>query len=232
VQDISVTRGMPSADAAECTSPTRCAPQRSMSSPDMSRFKFRLTSCKPPIHPESTSKLLRQQSAAEHLLQTADDSAVLKTTTDRHCDQERMFHQLDQKLTLRAPQQQPLSPSQNLRSPPFPSCASMLNFFANLGPPQVALVATAVAATSGNAVVNRQDIEGVAHDELHVMVDNSNSGELCSPSTPIRREDSLPVREQEEQAAAEGMFAAMYEQTNVLLRNLHFERLNRRATPA
>lgn len=108
----------------------------------------------------------------------------------------------------------------------------MLNFFANLGPLQVALVATAVAATSGNAVVNRQDIEGVAHDELHVMVDNSNSGELCSPSTPIRREDSLPVREQEEQAAAEGMFAAMYEQTNILLRNLHFERLNRRATPA
>jgi len=140
-----------------------------------------------------------------------------------------MFHQLDQKLTLRAPQQQPLSPSQNLRSPPFPSCASMLNSFA-LGPPQVALAATAVAATSGNAVVNGQNIENMAQDELHVMVDNSNSGELCSPSTPIRREDSLPVREQEEQAAAEVMFAAMYEQTNILLRNLHFERLNRRVT--
>ncbi|KAL0027289.1 hypothetical protein WJX77_010505 [Trebouxia sp. C0004] len=231
-QDISVTWDIPSADAAESASPTRYAPHRSMSSPDMSRFKFRLTSCKPPIHPESTSKLLRQQSAAEHQLQTADDSAVLKSTTDRHCDQERLFHQLDQKLTLHAPQQQPLSPSQNQRSPPFPSCASMLTSFANLGPPQVA---TAVAATSGNAVVNGQDIEcmeGMAHDELHVMVDNSNSGELCSPSTPIRREDSLPVREQKEQAAAEVMFAAMYEQTNILLRNLHFERLNRRATSA
>lgn len=232
VQDSPVTWGMPSAEAAESMSPTRCAPQRSMSSPDMSRFKFRLTSCKPPIHPESASKLLRQQSAAEHLLQTVDDSAVLKTTTDRHCEQERLFHQLDQKLTLHAPQRQPLSPSQNQRSPPFPSCASMLTSFATPGPPQVALVATAVAATFGNAVVDGQDVEGMAHDELHVMVDNSNSGELCSPSTPIRREDSVPVREQEEQAAAEVMFAAMYEQTNILLRNLHFERLNRRATSA
>lgn len=225
VQEIPVSWGMPSAEAAESTSPTRCAPQRSISSPDMSRFKFRLTSCKPPVHPESTSKLLRQQSAAEHLLQTADDSAVLKTTTDRHCEQERLFHQLDQKLTLHAPQQQPLSPSQNQRSPPFPSCASMLSSFANPDPPQVALAATAVAAKSCSAVVSGQNI-----DELHVMVDNSNSGELCSPSTPIRREDSLPVREQEEQAAAEVMFAAMYEQTNSLLRNLHFERLNRRVT--
>ncbi|DBB11963.1 TPA: hypothetical protein ACH3X3_006091 [Trebouxia sp. C0006] len=198
----------------------------------MSRFKFRLTSCKPPIHPESTSKLLRQQSVAEHLLQTADDSAILKNTTDRHCDQERLFHQLDQKLTLHAPQQQPLSPSQSQRSPPFPSCASMLSSFATPGSPHVALAATAVAATFGNAVVSGQGTEGMAHEELHVMVDNSNSGELCSPSTPIRREDSLPVREQEEQAAAEVTFAAMYEQTNILLRNLHFERLHRRATPA
>ncbi len=106
----------------------------------------------------------------------------------------------------------------------------MLSSLATPGPPQVALAATAVAATSSNIVVNGQDIEGMAHDGLHVMVDNSNSGELCSPSTPIRREDSLPVREQEEQAVAEIMFAAMYEQTNILLRNLHFERLNRRAT--
>ena len=108
----------------------------------------------------------------------------------------------------------------------------MLTRVANLGPFEAAPVATAVAATHGNAdaIFNEQAVEEMLHDQLHVAVENSSSGDLCSPSTPIRREDSLPARGQEEQAAAEGLFAAMYEQTNVLLRNLHFERLNRRAS--
>ena len=59
---------------------------------------------------------------------------------------------------------------------------------------------------------------------------SSTSSESCQPSTPTREEDSPLTRDQQAQAVAENVFAAMYEQANVLLRNLHFERLNRRAT--
>lgn len=66
----------------------------------------------------------------------------------------------------------------------------------------------------------------------HAIEDgDSTCSESCQPSTPIRGEDSPPTREQD-QALADNVFAAMYEQANVLLRNLHFERLNRRATSA
>ncbi len=117
-----------------------------------------------------------------------------------------------------------------------PGCTvSMLSLVANFGLPQAEVDATAVEGSHDNvapAVTSQDDDMDMAHDQLHVGVDHDSSGELCQPSTPIRREDSLPVRVQEEQAVAESLFAAMYEQTNVLLRNLHFERLNRRATSA
>lgn len=110
----------------------------------------------------------------------------------------------------------------------------MLSLVANLGPFQTRAGGTAISMSHGigSEAVNMQDAAPMTHDQLHIVVDSSNSGELYQPSTPIRREDSPPVRSLEEHAVEESLFAAMYEQTNVLLRNLHFERLNRRATSA
>lgn len=220
--------------------PLRAPPQRSLSSPDMSRFKFRLTSSKPPVHPVSSRALLKQQSAvlAEELQDKADNHAVLKNTNDRHSDQERLFHQLDQKLTLHAPQHHPLSPTHSQRSPPFPASISVLSLVS-----KVELIRTPECSQAApcsqehpkaNASLGTPSGCPVVDIKQHVSEDHegSSSSDLYQPSTPIRREDSLPTRDQPEHTTAENLFAAMYEQTNVLLRNLHFERLSRRATSA
>ena len=199
------------------------SPQRSMSSPDMSRFKFRLTSCKPPVHPESSGKMLRQQSMTEELLPAADVEMSAKSHCERHCNQERLFHQLDQKLTLHATQQ----PAQPTRDQHPLAAVSM---------PSPAVGSSQSGASAANLAV--ETAVGLANAgarspaPLPLAVESSSSDELYQPTTPIRREDSLPTPQEEEHANNESLFAAIYEQTNVLLRNLHFERLGRRATSA
>ncbi|KAL3151661.1 hypothetical protein ABBQ38_012649 [Trebouxia sp. C0009 RCD-2024] len=219
---------------------SRGPPQRSLSSPDMSRFKFRLTPNKPPVHPVSSRTPLRQKSAvlAADLQLTADSGVLLKTTSDRHSDQERLFHQLDRKLTLHAPQHQPHSPMQNQRSPPFPTSVSKLSFSPSAhSPTALESAQTPVLAREvpkANTGEGRQSMMPVTNRHLQAPQDDdgSISSESCQPSTPIRGEDTPPTRDQQEQVPAESVFAAIYEQANVLLRNLHFERLNRRATSA
>ena len=247
--------------------PKQTPPQRFLSSPDMSRFKFRLTSSKPPVHPVSSRTLFRQQSAAlADELQVASTKAVtLKNTHDRHSEQERLFHQLDRKLTLHAPQQQPLSPRHSRHVSPFPPLVMAASAAANTQAlqaatsPQVAdcvqqpSIASSSAATasfsaetascsagtasfsdgaasSAGKGISSAVISATTSLQASEEDDRKSSEELCQPSTPIRREDSLPTRNDQEQALAESVFAAMYEQTNMLLRNLHFERLSRRAT--
>lgn len=215
-------------------------PLRSLSSPDMSRFKFCLTPNKPPVHPVLTRSPLRQQSAfLAANLQPGDDNGVMfKSTSDRHNDQERLFHQLDRKLTLHAPKHQPQSPTQNQRSPPFPSSISLLSLSPNtqstraMGSAQAAALSREL--TKGDTCYDRQSNMPVIDKYLQAVDkdDSSTSSESCQPSTPIRSEDTLLTRDQQDKALAENVFAAMYEQANVLLRNLHFERLNRRATSA
>ena len=216
---------------------TQPSPQRSLSSPDMSKFKFRLTSSKPPVHPISSRTLFRQQSAvlADEVQVTTDSDVLLKKTSDRHSDQERLFHQLDQKLKLQAPQHLPLSPTHSQRSPPFPTSISV--FSLNSAQPCGAPASLqAVACLQGQSQASKDVANPSAATASIVPAsedgDGNSSGELCQPSTPIRREDSLPTRDEQQQALAESAFTAMYEQTNMLLRNLHFERLNRRATSA
>ena len=200
------------------------SPQRSMSSPDMSRFKFRLTSCKPPIHPESSGKLLRQQSMTEELLPAADVEMPAKSHCERHCDQERLFHQLDQKLTLHATQQ----PAQLMHDQHSLAAVGMPSPAAGSIQSGASTANTAVASAVGPAY----NAAARSLAPLPLTVESSSSDELYQPSTPIRREDSLLTPQEEEHANNESLFAAIYEQTNVLLRNLHFERLSRRATSA
>lgn len=202
----------------------------------MSKFKFRLTSSKPPVHPISFRPLFRQKSAvlADGAQATADNPIMLKKTSDRHNEQERLFHQLDQKLKLQAPQHLPLSPTHSQRSPPFPTSISALSLSsAQLCGAPASLPADAHLQAQDKA---NKDLGGPSTAPVPTVPasegDGNSSGELCQPSTPIRREDSLPTRDEQEQALAENAFSAMYEQTNLLLRNLHFERLNRRATSA
>lgn len=182
---------------------------------------------------------MRQQSAvlAADLQASGDSGVVFKKTSDRHSDQERLFHQLDSKLTLHAPKHQPQSPTQTQRSPPFPTGISMLSLSPKAGSPKATGSASAAAplreVTEADSGHGRQSKMPVMDRHTHATEDDDSSdcSESCQPSTPIRSEDSLLTREQD-QALAENVFAAMYEQANVLLRNLHFERLNRRATSA
>lgn len=218
---------------------SRGPPQRSLSSPDMSRFKFRLTPNKPPVHPVTSRTPLRQKSAvlAADLHLTADNDVMLKTVSDRHSDQERLFHQLDRELTLHAPQQQSQSAVQNQRSPPFPASISMLSLSPSANSPTTTGSAhTAILAREVRKAENVPDRQSNAITNRHLQAsdrdDSSTSSDLCQPSTPIRGEDTPPTRDQQDQAPPESVFAAIYEQANVLLRNLHFERLNRRATSA
>ena len=210
-------------DGTACvTSP----PRRSVSNPDMTRFKFRLTSSKPPVHPESVSKLLRQQILTEESLPTADSDMPAKSHCDRHCDQERLFHQLDKKLTLHAPR--PTISSGD--SPPICPSVSMLSLVDDhtqlqSGPLTATDAVISASVTSTNTVATASYL-------CQDAAESSSAGELYQPSTPIRREDSLPLHKQEDNTSEESLFAAIYEQTNVLLRNLHFERLSRRATTA
>ena len=216
---------------------SRGIPQRSLSSPDMSRFKFRLTPNKAPVHPVSSRTPLREQSAVLPA-NLQDNGVMLKKTSDRHNDQERLFHQLDRKLTLHAPKHQPQSPTQSQRSPPFPTSISMLSLSLKTESPRALENAQAAASlrevTKGDTGHGRQSKMPVMDSHLQAVEydDSSTSSESCQPSTPIRSEDTLLTTDQQDKALAEHVFAAMYEQANVLLRNLHFERLNRRATSA
>ena len=227
----------PGSPAAGCS---RGTPQRSLSSPDMSRFKFRLAPNKPPVHPVSSRTPLRQQSPllAANLQPGVDNGVMFKNTSDRHNDQERLFHQLDRKLTLHAPKHQPHSPTQSQRSPPFPTSISMLSLSPKTQSTRAMGSAQAAASsrelTNGDMCHGRQSKMPVLDRHLQAVDDDdsSTSSESCQPSTPIRSEDTLLTRDQQDKALAENVFAAMYEQANVLLRNLHFERLNRRATSA
>lgn len=206
--------------------PLRLPPQRSLSSPDMSRFKFRLTLSKPPIHPTSSGKIRRQLSLTDSI---DDDGALSKTTSDRHYEQERLFHQLDQSVLtsdvpqLAVPSQawQPRATSVSTSQLAHQSCklpTSIHSPAASLQ--QQPAVKHDTRSALGNLVV---------HDHAAVLPE-SNSDDVCQPSTPIRREDSIPVHADEQQLIGEAVFAALYEQTNVLLRNLHFERIQRRAS--
>ena len=208
--------------------PLRSPPQRSLSSPDMSRFKFRLTLSKPPIHPTSSGKIRRQLSLTDSI---DDDGALSKTTSDRHCEQERLFHQLDQsvltsdvpqlavpsQVTVWQPRATPVSKSQLAHQ----SCKLPIS---NHSPAASMQQQPAVKHDTPSALGNL-----VVHDHAAVLPE-SNSDDVCQPSTPIRREDSIPVHADEQQLIGEAVFAALYEQTNVLLRNLHFERIQRRAS--
>lgn len=230
---MSAKQTVPMSNGSPAAGLSRGTPQRSLSSPDMSRFKFRLTPNKPPVYPISSRTPMRQQSAV--LAADLQSSGVaFKKTSDRHSDQERLFHQLDKKLTLHAPQHQPPSPMQTQRSPPFPTAISTLSLSPKAGSPRATGNAPAAASlrevTKADSGHGRQSKVPTMDRHPHAIEDgDSTCSESCQPSTPIRGEDSPPTREQD-QALADNVFAAMYEQANVLLRNLHFERLNRRAT--
>lgn len=215
---------------------SRAIPQRSLSSPDMPRFKFRLTPNKPPVHPVSSCTPLRQQSAilAANVQDGVDNGALFKKTSDRHNDQERLFHQLDRKLTLHAPKHQPQSPTQSQRSPPFPTSISMLSLSPKarstraMGNAETALSRELTKCDTGHS---KQSKMPLVESHLQAIEDDSSIfNESCQPSTPTRSEDTMVTREQQDKALADNVFATMYEQANALLRNLHFERLNRRAT--
>ena len=219
---------------------SRGTPQRSLSSPDMSRFKIHLTPNKPPVHPVSLRTPLRQQSAVlvANLHAGVDNAVMFKKTSDRHNDQERLFHQLDRKLTLHAPKHQPQSPTHNQRSPPFPTSISTLRLSFKARSTRATGHAQAAALsrerTKRDIDHGRQSKMPVLEGKLQAVEgdDSSTSSESCQPSTPTCSEDTLVARDQQDKAPAENGFAAMYEQANVLLRNLHFERLSRRATSA
>lgn len=207
------------------TTPARLPPQRSLSSPDMSRFKFRLTLSKPPIHPTSSGKIRRQLSLTDSI---DDDGALLKTTSDRHCEQERLFHQLDHQLTLNVtpPAANPITASNRSPGPAFNAALHSKVLSSTLPS----------SPTRGRACTTQTAVHQMKHSPLNIVVQGQSllpeagSDEVCQPSTPIRRENSIPVPADEQQLVGEAVFAALYEQTNVLLRNLHFERINRRAS--
>lgn len=208
------------------TTPARLPPQRSLSSPDMSRFKFRLTLSKPPIHPTSSGKIRRQLSLTDSI---DDDGALLKTTSDRHCEQERLFHQLDQQLTLNVTPLAANSVTASKQSLPGPASNAALHG-------QALSSMLPVSPTRGRAYATPTAAHQMKHSPLNILVQGQSlppeagNDEVCQPSTPIRRENSIPVPVDEQQLVGEAVFAALYEQTNVLLRNLHFERINRRAS--
>ena len=225
----------------DACSPVRSIPQRSLSSPDMSRFKFRLCLSKPPIHPTSSGKIRRQLSLEETSID--DDGALAKSTSDRHCEQERLFHQLDQQLTLGLPNAAAAPPLGMQRSGPFPvplvarqptgafqpaALSGSPHWPATMLSPSEAqsrLVSGQTTATIAGSMAGTAEHEDMLHE-------SNSDGDVCQPSTPIRREDSIPLREDNQSLLGEAMFAAMYEQTNILLRNLHFERMNRRVSTA
>lgn len=196
----------------------------------MSRFKFRLTLSKPPVHPTSSGKIRRQLSLTDSI---DDDEALLKTTSDRHCEQERLFHQLDQKLTLAGP---PAAPADATNKRLMPSSANTSDAALQLKAASSKLpTSPASSGVPGTqqwpAVKDKKPspLNRLAVEDANLL-DEVGNDDVCQPGTPIRREDSIPVRTDEQQLIGEAVFAALYEQTNVLLRNLHFERVNRRAS--
>ena len=210
--------------------PLRSPPQRSLSSPDMSRFKFRLTLSKPPIHPTSSGKIRRQLSLTDSI---DDDGALSKTTSDRHCEQERLFHQLEQTvLTSEVPRVAVSSQASGLqlKSAPVSKSESQLartssNLVMSTHSPSASMQLRPAVKHNTPSTLSNLVIHGPAAGLL-----DTNSDDVCQPSTPIRREDSIPVHADQQQLIGEAVFAALYEQTNVLLRNLHFERIQRRAS--
>ena len=214
----------------DVSSPVRSTPQRSLSSPDMSRFKFRLCLSKPPIHPTSSGKIRRQLSLEETSID--DDGALAKSTSDRHCEQERLFHQLDQKLTLDLPNAAATFQPDSQPSGPFPILLGASQHTVTSSSPHwsAAIVSPSEAQSRVASGQMTATTVGSTADEHDEMRDSGSEGDVCQPSTPIRREDSISLREDNQSLLGEAMFAAMYEQTNILLRNLHFERINRRVS--
>ena len=210
--------------------PSRSPPQRSLSSPDMSRFKFRLTLTKPPVHPTSSGKIRRQLSLTDSI---DDDGALLKSTSDRHCEQERLFHQLDQKLNLEISDSGTVPHATSSKRTPFPPSPAAMQQGWTSSKLNSSAATHASASTHQRPAVKLDQpspLNLAVHDQMPETLHESTGDDVCQPGTPIRREDSIPVRAEEHQLIGEAVFAALYEQTNVLLRNLHFERISRRAS--